>query len=210
MEFGYDGSVNMISALANELFFEIDAVTNTDAAAYPWWSLITAYIVLLITVYPDNHDYFGLGDSFSAGIGAGARFIPPYKPDYADPARTCAKCVGAYPNQIQVNGEGLSDSYFQFYSCSGGKTDSIIGPPGPGKTIQVALIKKHGRVGKVGFSTLSIGGNNVGFTKVLTSCILWNKLNCEFQCGRTMGRISGQGTGPGHSELQANLTGSYI
>jgi hypothetical protein len=109
---------------------------------------------------------------------------------------------------MKTRGAGLADARFRFFSCSGGKTDSIISPPGPGKVSQVDLIRADGFTGGVGFSTLSIGGNNVGFSKVLSSCILWVKGDCEERFTRCEQRIAGTGAGV-DALLQQNLTTSY-
>jgi hypothetical protein len=71
------GSVSMISSPADELSIEIFAGVNTNTNVNPWWSLVTAYLAPdLGTFYRNNHNYYGLGDSFSAGIGAGATYSP--------------------------------------------------------------------------------------------------------------------------------------
>lgn len=54
----------------------------------------------------------------------------------------------------------------------------------------------------VGFSTLSIGGNNVGFARVLKSCIFFQLKGCGAERTRTETRIASD-------DLQTNLTQSY-
>jgi hypothetical protein len=102
-------------------------------------------------------------------------------------------------------GAHLGDaSTFRFYACSGAKTGGIVSPPDPGKNSQVEQIQAlpDGSLDNVGFSTLSIGGNNVGFSRVLKSCIFFDRTDCGDERARTEARIASD-------ELQTNLTQSY-
>jgi hypothetical protein len=153
-------------------------------------------------VYPLEADFFGLGDSFAAGIGASCGTITLDDPSNGG----CKKCQGAYPYQTRFGADnrGLEDATFKFYACSGAKTDGVINPPGPGKNSQVAQIaalKAEGLTdfSKIGWSTLSLGGNNVGFSRIVLRCLMFNGDDCEEQWTRTAQRIQG-------SDLQANLT----
>jgi hypothetical protein len=79
-------------------FAEVVASTNLNAVAYPWWSVINIFEIPDLSVqanYPDNRDFFGLGDSFAAGIGAHCGDILEDDPSGGD----CKKCKGAYPYQ---------------------------------------------------------------------------------------------------------------
>jgi hypothetical protein len=156
-------------------------------------------------VFPPNPDFFGLGDSFAAGIGASCGSILIDDPSNGE----CKKCQGAYPYQTRFGSHngGLENALFKFYACSGAKTDGIVNPPGPGKNSQVqqiADLKAGGltNFGTIGWSTLSIGGNNVGFSRIVTNCLVFKTKNCEAEWTRASDRISGP-------DLQANLTAAY-
>lgn len=156
-------------------------------------------------VFPSNPDFFGLGDSFAAGIGASCGSILIDDPSNGD----CKKCQGAYPYQTRfgANNQGLENAGFKFYACSGAKTDGIVNPPGPGKNSQVqqiATLKAQGLTNfdTIGWSTLSIGGNNVGFARIVTNCLVFQTSNCEAEWTRASERISSP-------DLQTNLTAAY-
>ena len=113
----------------------------------------------------------------------------------------------AYPYQLWKDPGhiGLGDrSVFRFYACSGAKTGGVVNPPDPGKDSQVAQMQAlpPGSMDNVGFSTLSIGGNNVGFSRVLKSCIFFDLSSCGEERARTESRIAS-------AELQTNLTNMY-
>ena len=113
----------------------------------------------------------------------------------------------AYPYQLWKDPGhiGLGDrSVFRFYACSGAKTGGVVNPPDPGKDSQVAQMQAlpPGSMDNVGFSTLSIGGNNVGFSRVLKSCIFFDLSSCGEERARTESRIAS-------AELQTNLTNTY-
>jgi hypothetical protein len=157
------GGTNMISGVPGEPFLGVAAKPNLNSLGHPWWSLLNnAEIVgtLSTTVFPPDRNFFGLGDSFAAGIGASCGKITEDQPQGAD----CAKCQGAYPYQLAHNfpplngGAGLPRSTFKFYACSGAKTGGIVDPPDPGKNSQVQQMKALDSVEGFGFSTLSIGG----------------------------------------------------
>lgn len=88
----------MVSNTDDYGFAEVVASTNLNAVAYPWWSVVNIFEIPDLSVqanYPDNRDFFGLGDSFVAGIGAHCRDILEDDPSGGD----CKKCKGAYPYQ---------------------------------------------------------------------------------------------------------------
>ncbi|KAH8816524.1 pectate lyase superfamily protein-domain-containing protein [Xylogone sp. PMI_703] len=195
------GSVYMIGATAGSLLGDVLAVDNLNAVAYPWWSVINVFEMPELTIFPPNRNFFGLGDSFAAGIGASCGDILEDDPSNGD----CKKCMGAYPYQLWHDNRGLQDeSTFRFYACSGAKTGGVVSPPDPGKNSQVEQIQAlpEGSLDEVGFSTLSIGGNNVGFSRVLKSCIFFDLSDCGSERERTETRIASD-------ELQTNLTNSY-
>lgn len=156
------GAVNMISGVTGESFLGVPAEENLNAVGHPWWSLLNFYIVgtAATTSWPPNRNFFGLGDSYAAGIGADCGDITEDEPK----GGKCFKCKGAYPYQLAhnfppFNGRaGSPSSIFKFYACSGAKTGGIVNPPDPGKNSQVKQMEEFGVFEEFGFSTLSIGG----------------------------------------------------
>lgn len=100
-------------------------------------------------VPPDQSKYAALGDSFSAGFGAG---------DYLqDPASlACARSSRAYPVLLSDRYPKLDD--VEFVACSGAYTADLLAS-------QLGVLDKYTRV-----VTLTIGGNDAGFA-VLIACL---------------------------------------
>ncbi len=132
----------MISGVSGESFLGIDAEENLNSVGHPWWSLLSYFQIVgtvATTVWPANRNFFGLGDSYAAGIGADCGDITEDQPQGAK----CFKCKGAYPYQLANNfppfngGAGSHRSIFKFFACSGAKTGGVVNPPDPGKNSQV-------------------------------------------------------------------------
>ncbi|AJE86533.1 MULTISPECIES: SGNH/GDSL hydrolase family protein [Streptomyces] len=96
--------------------------------------------------------YVALGDSYSSGVGAG---------DYDSSG--CKRSANAYP-QLWANAH--SPSSFDFTACSGAVTGDVLANQlGP-------LSASTGTV------TISIGGNDAGFSDVMINCVLPGEDNC--------------------------------
>ncbi|KAH0559576.1 hypothetical protein GP486_003914 [Trichoglossum hirsutum] len=97
-----------------------------------------------------NH-WAALGDSYSAGPGAGDVID--------DGSPKCYRCTQSYPSQLN-NNTGMigAPRTFEFVGCSGARTPDI----------QQQILKVSP---DVQIATLTIGGNNVGFFRVLNACI---------------------------------------
>lgn len=104
--------------------------------------------------------YVALGDSYASGFG-----VAPYS---SGPAAGCAQSTTDYPHQVASSlGLRLDDR-----SCAGATTANVTRvpqPTGAGKVTaapQVAALSASTDV-----VTISIGGNDLGFTDVVTNCI---------------------------------------
>lgn len=100
----------------------------------------------------NDYPWAAIGDSFSAGPGAGTPF--------GAPDAGCFRNKGAYP--VQLNRDFPFDNVrlaMQFLSCTG----AVM------KDVQEQQITDLNR--DQGFILLSIGGNDVGFSKVLKACV---------------------------------------
>ncbi|KAJ5475502.1 hypothetical protein N7539_007789 [Penicillium diatomitis] len=104
-----------------------------------------------------------IGDSYSAGIGAGTRL-------QGDGDSACSRYDNAYPNLIHNDGR-LGDPAsrtFQFKSCSGALTADVINN-------QIPQISGNQQV-----ILLSAGGNDAELTKILNQCVFqWAVLNAN-------------------------------
>ncbi|MFG2653078.1 SGNH/GDSL hydrolase family protein [Streptomyces sp. NPDC048436] len=98
--------------------------------------------------------YVALGDSYSSGVGAGG---------YDSGSGACKRTSRAYP---ALWAAAHSPSSFNFTACSGARTGDVLanqlGPLGSG----------------TGLVSLSVGGNDAGFSDVMTTCVLQSESTC--------------------------------
>ncbi len=110
--------------------------------------------------------YLALGDSYAAGVGSGGFAQPSKFPDFD---RCCFRRSTAYP--IRVNRD-LSTTFFDFRACSGAQAT------GPGNTVEASQLRSPPP--NIDFVTVTVGGNDIGFRNVVTSCLITviNAQNC--------------------------------
>jgi lysophospholipase L1-like esterase len=100
-------------------------------------------------------NYVALGDSYSAGDGAG---------NYIASSGSCDQSLNAYPEVWDADNHPAS---FQNETCSGAKTSDVI----------------NGQVNALSSSTtlvsITIGGNDVGFANVMETCVLDSDAACQ-------------------------------
>ncbi|MFI6563160.1 SGNH/GDSL hydrolase family protein [Streptomyces sp. NPDC050534] len=98
--------------------------------------------------------YVALGDSYSSGVGSGS---------YISSSGDCKRSTKAYP---YLWAAAHSPSTFDFTACSGARTgDVLAGQLGPLSTA-------------TGLVSISIGGNDAGFSDVMTTCVLQSDSTC--------------------------------
>ncbi|MQA11969.1 MAG: lipase [Pseudonocardiaceae bacterium] len=90
-------------------------------------------------------NYVALGDSYSSGVGVG---------DYGD-SGDCKRSAHAYP-QLWADGHDVAG--FDFVACSGAKTGDVLED-------QVSALGED-----TSLVTISVGGNDTGFSDVMVSC----------------------------------------
>ncbi|KNB49656.1 SGNH/GDSL hydrolase family protein [Streptomyces caatingaensis] len=96
--------------------------------------------------------YVALGDSYSSGVGAGS---------YQDDA--CKRSAKAYP-ALWAAAHGPAS--FAFTACSGARTGDVLGK-------QLAPL-----TASTGLVSLSVGGNDAGFSDTMTACVLDDDQAC--------------------------------
>jgi len=96
--------------------------------------------------------YAALGDSYSSGVGAGS---------YGS-SGSCYRSSKAYP-QLWANAH--SGTSFTFLACSGAKTGDVIN--------QANSIPSSATL-----VTVTVGGNDAGFSDVITTCTLGSDSDC--------------------------------
>jgi lysophospholipase L1-like esterase len=98
--------------------------------------------------------YVALGDSYSSGVGAGS---------YISSSGDCDRSTKAYPYLWQA---AHAPASFSFMACSGAKTTDVL----------------NNQLGTLGASTglvsITIGGNDAGFSDVMTTCVLQSDSAC--------------------------------
>jgi lysophospholipase L1-like esterase len=98
--------------------------------------------------------YVALGDSYSSGLGAG-----PY-----DPASgSCDRSANAYPERWAA---ANSPASFTSVACSGATTSDVL-------SSQVSALS-----GATTLVSITIGGNDVGFSSVMETCVLDSTASC--------------------------------
>jgi lysophospholipase L1-like esterase len=98
-------------------------------------------------------NYVALGDSYSSGVGAGS---------YLD-SSSCKRSANAYP-YLYASASGAS---LNFQACSGAKTSDVLNG-------QVSALSSA-----TGLVSITIGGNDAGFSSVMENCILGGDSGCK-------------------------------
>jgi lysophospholipase L1-like esterase len=97
-------------------------------------------------------NYVALGDSYSSGVGAG------------DESGSCDQSPNAYgPLWASAN----SPASFTFAACSGATTSSVISSQLSSLSASTTLV------------SITIGGNDVGFSSIMETCVLDSTSACE-------------------------------
>lgn len=98
--------------------------------------------------------YVALGDSYSSGVGAGS---------YISSSGDCKRSTKAYPYLWSA---AHSPSSFDFTACSGARTGDVTAN-------QLGPLSSS-----TGLVSISIGGNDAGFSDVMTTCVLQSESSC--------------------------------
>jgi lysophospholipase L1-like esterase len=98
--------------------------------------------------------YVALGDSYSSGDGAGS---------YGS-SGSCDRSANAYPQQWANANDPAS---FSFVACAGATTSDVINSQVSSLSASTTLV------------SITIGGNDVGFSTVMATCVLAPTSTCE-------------------------------
>ncbi|MFI5782042.1 SGNH/GDSL hydrolase family protein [Nocardia sp. NPDC051570] len=115
-------------------------------------ALMTGLLTALVSTAaadaaPGPTDYVALGDSYSSGTGTGD-----YQPDSGD----CRRSDSAYPS-LWANSHAVGS--FSFTACNGATTQDV-------RNDQLGPLSD-----RTGLVTVSAGGNDAGFSRILRSCV---------------------------------------
>ena len=112
--------------------------------------------VIAVTELPANAAltvrYVALGDSYSSGVGAGGT------------SGSCGQSPHAYPKLWAVSNSVAS---FTFAACSGARTNDVIGSQLSSLSSATTLV------------SITIGGNDAGFSSIMETCVLKSTSSCE-------------------------------
>jgi lysophospholipase L1-like esterase len=97
-------------------------------------------------------NYVALGDSYSSGVGAGSE------------SGSCDRSPNAYP---ALWAAAHAPASFTFAACSGATTTDVIDSQLSSITSSTTLV------------SVTIGGNNVGFSSIMETCVLESTSSCE-------------------------------
>ncbi len=97
-------------------------------------------------------NYVALGDSYSSGVGAGSV------------SGSCGRSPNAYP---ALWATANSPASFTFAACSGATTSDVIGGQLSSLSSSTTLV------------SITIGGNDVGFSSIMETCVLESTSSCE-------------------------------
>jgi len=108
----------------------------------------------LLTAAPANAmtgGYVALGDSYSSGVGTGSE------------SGSCLQSPTAYPGLWNA---AHHPSSYKMVACSGAKTTDV-------NANQLSALSSS-----TGLVSITIGGNDVGFSNIMTTCVLGSDSDC--------------------------------
>jgi lysophospholipase L1-like esterase len=124
-------------------------------------------------------NYVALGDSYSSGLGAG---------DYISSAGSCDRSTNAYPEQWAG---ANSPASFVSAACSGATTADVLASQVSALSASTTLV------------SITIGGNDAGFSSVMETCVLRSTSTCVNAVKTAETFIAGQLPARLDSTLQA-------
>ncbi|UGQ13908.1 SGNH/GDSL hydrolase family protein [Yinghuangia sp. ASG 101] len=103
--------------------------------------------------------YVAMGDSYAAGVR-----IPETVPDAPG---LCSRSASNYPH---LTARTLAVPTFTDVTCGGATTEDLAAPQGGGSTAPAPQFEALGPQTRL--VTLGIGGNDIGFTEIVTTCVV--------------------------------------
>ncbi|MFC6090249.1 SGNH/GDSL hydrolase family protein [Saccharothrix lopnurensis] len=113
-----------------------------------------ASLALVTPAHAAGANYVALGDSYSSGTGTGS---------YYSDSGSCKRSQYAYPALWAAANAPAS---FTFVACSGARTGDVLNNQISALASTTSLV------------SISIGGNDAGFSDVITSCTLGTDASC--------------------------------
>ena len=132
----------------------ISRVIFSAAVAVTTASLVTAVSVIPAADAASSVSYVALGDSYSSGLGAGS---------YISSSGNCDRSTNAYPEQWAA---AHSSASFVSVACAGATTSDVISSQVSALSAATTLV------------SVTIGGNDAGFSGVMETCVLKSTSSC--------------------------------
>ena len=130
------------------------AAPAADAAAAVTAATVNAAAVTAAVVNGAAVNYVALGDSYSSGVGAG---------NYLSSSGSCDRSADAYPEQWAA---ANSPATFTSVACSGATTADVLSSQVSALSASTTLV------------SITIGGNDAGFSSVMETCVLSSTSTC--------------------------------
>lgn len=109
-----------------------------------------------------------MGDSYSAGVGAGGAYE-----NSRDPRRQFMTTTGSYPYNLQERNGPLRNR-LDFLSCTDDVISNVNNQGSHDRDAQTTMLRGI-NADDYEFATLSIGGNDLGFSTVVKNCVILGK-----------------------------------
>ncbi|KAL2785319.1 SGNH hydrolase-type esterase domain-containing protein [Aspergillus keveii] len=124
--------------------------------------------------FPNFPVFWAMGNSYPAGIGAGAHYRDNGPGQYdLDPGDSCRRNVGAYSHQIWQSDPHLRPNRFAFMSCTSARTwDLLTIGQFADRPAQLQLLRERISPNAYAWGTLSVGGNDAGFGDIAKMCLV--------------------------------------
>ncbi len=132
----------------------ISRVIFSAAVAVTTAGLVTAVSAMPAVGAASPVSYVALGDSYSSGLGAGS---------YISSAGSCDRSTNAYPEQWAA---ANSPASFVSVACAGATTSVVISGQASALSAATTLV------------SITIGGNDAGFSSVMETCVLHSTSTC--------------------------------
>nr|BFE58926.1 SGNH family lipase [Dactylosporangium thailandense] len=98
--------------------------------------------------------YVALGDSYASGVGADS---------YTAESGSCQRSTNAYPALYNAN---VKPAAYKSVACSGATTADVINSQVSALASSTTLV------------SVTVGGNDIGFTSIMTTCVLQGEADC--------------------------------
>jgi lysophospholipase L1-like esterase len=129
--------------------------------------LVTAVAAMPAAGAATAVNYVALGDSYSSGLGAGS---------YISSSGSCDRSTNAYPEQWAA---AHAPASFVSVACAGATTSDVTGSQVSALSASTTLV------------SLTIGGNDAGFSSTMETCVLHSTSTCVKAVTAAEGIING-------------------